>query len=72
MFTQLSESRINNIADEEKSDMFRIRVAPLTTNNYFVKSNEIELFLRGIGLWKYVSGSSPSYSSTNSTEPTTV
>lgn len=35
-------------------DHFKFRVTPLTAENYFAWSNDIEVVLRGKGLWKYV------------------
>lgn len=40
------------------SDGFKIIVADLTAYNYFVWSNEIEIILRGKGLWMYASENS--------------
>lgn len=38
----------------EEKDPFKFRVNPLTANNYFAWSNDMEIVLRGKGLWKYV------------------
>lgn len=45
------------MTDDEKYDPFKMRVKPLTANNYFVWSNEMEIILRGKGLWEFVSES---------------
>lgn len=43
------------MSDEEKGDPFRMRIQSLNAHNYFVWSNEMEILLRGKGLWRYVS-----------------
>ena len=40
--------------DEEKGDPFRMRVQSLNAHNYYVWSNEMEILLRGKGLWQFV------------------
>lgn len=43
------------MSEDDKGDPSRIRVQPLNAHNYFIWSNEIEILLRGKGLWEFVS-----------------
>ena len=52
---------------EERNDFGRIQIQPLTAENYYVWSNDIEVFLRGKGLWSHAVGTARS-----PTDPTQV
>lgn len=45
------------MTDDERYDPFKMRVKALTSNNYFVWSNEMEIILRGKRLLEFVSDS---------------
>ena len=40
--------------DDDRKGSLRVRVAPLNSGNYFMWSNDLEIYLRGKGLWTYV------------------
>lgn len=42
--------------DDTQLSSDKFRVEPLTAHNYFMWSNDMEILLRGKGLWGYVSG----------------
>lgn len=42
------------MSDEDRSDPFCLKVEMINAHNYFKWSNEMEIFLRGKGLWKLV------------------
>lgn len=40
----------------DDKDFARVRIQPLTADNYYVWSNDIEVLLRGKGLWTHAEG----------------
>lgn len=40
--------------NNNKDDSMRLQVSPLTVNDYRMRTNDIEIFLCGKGLWRFV------------------
>lgn len=53
------------MTDDDKNDLLRVRVAVLTASNNFLWYSEMEVLLRGKGLWESVKSDTASSESTD-------